>query len=110
MIYIARAAGATTADDRTMPQRRARLARGRVQPLQDPRASRSMLDVGVDAPYPLVVTRDGALALPPIESWQVDHATVESFNRCFARFLIDAVHSHALSATIFHFTFLTPCT
>ena len=98
MIYIARAAGATIADDRTMPQRRARLARGRVQPLQDPRASRSMLDVGLDAPYHLVVTRDGALALPPIESLQVDHATVEFFNRCLAGFLIGGVYCEAISA------------
>jgi hypothetical protein len=32
-----RRAGAAVADDRAMPQWRARLARGRVQPLQDPR-------------------------------------------------------------------------
>jgi len=55
------------------------------------------IDVALDAPYHLVVTRDGALALPPIQSLQVDHATVEFFNRCLAGFLIGGVYCEAIS-------------
>jgi hypothetical protein len=56
------------------------------------------IDVGLEAPYHLVVTRDGALALPPIKSLQVDHATVEFFNRCLASFLIGGVYCEAISS------------
>jgi hypothetical protein len=56
------------------------------------------IDVGLEAPYHLLVTRDGALALPPIENLQVDHATVEFFNRCLAGFLIGGVYCEAISS------------
>jgi hypothetical protein len=48
--------------------------------------------------YHLVVTRDGALALPPIERLRVDHATVEFFNRCLAGLLIGGVYCEAISS------------
>jgi len=71
MIYITRAAGATIADDRTMPQRRARLARGRVQPLQDPRASRSMLSASRG------IRRSGSWR----PRWNADHAEKAAMRR-----------------------------
>src|SRR3954465_10760360 len=40
--------------------------------------------VGMKQPYHLVVSRDGALALPPIDGLRNDHSAVEFFNRCLA--------------------------
>jgi hypothetical protein len=54
------------------------------------------IDVGLEAPYHLVVTRDGGLALPPI--LQADHATVEFFNRCLAGLLLGGVYCEAVSS------------
>ncbi|MBR1364909.1 hypothetical protein [Bradyrhizobium ottawaense] len=56
------------------------------------------IDVGLPAPFNLVVTRDGALALPPIKELQADHASVEFFNRCLAGFLIGGVYCEAISS------------
>lgn len=56
------------------------------------------IDVGLQAPYYLVVARDGALALPPIKELQADHASVEFFNRCLAGLLIGGVYCEAISS------------
>jgi hypothetical protein len=56
------------------------------------------IDVGLQAPYHLVVARDGALALPPIKELQADHESVEFFNRCLAGFLIGGVYCEAISS------------
>jgi hypothetical protein len=56
------------------------------------------IDVGLKAPYHLLVTRDGALALPPIKSLRVDHVAVEFFNRCLAGLLIGGVYCEAISS------------
>ena len=49
------------------------------------------LDVGLQNPYHLVVGRDGALALPPIEELRSTQAAVEFFNRCLAGLLLGGV-------------------
>jgi hypothetical protein len=55
------------------------------------------LDVGLDAPYHLVVCRDSALALPPVDRLRVDQAAVEFFNRCLAGLLMGGVYCEAIS-------------
>jgi hypothetical protein len=55
------------------------------------------MDVGLDEPYNLVVSRDGALALPPISQLRADQAAVEFFNRCLAGLLIGGVYCEAIS-------------
>jgi len=55
------------------------------------------LDVGLPAPYHLVVARDGALALPPIDGLRSDQALVEYFNRCLAALLLGGVYCEAIT-------------
>ncbi|WP_152536401.1 hypothetical protein [Sphingobium sp. C100] len=55
------------------------------------------LDVGLVAPYHLVVARDGALALPPIEGLRSDQNAVEFFNRCLAALLIGGIYCEAIT-------------
>ncbi len=55
------------------------------------------IDVGLPTPYHLVVVRDGALALPPIEDLWSDQAAVEFFNRCLAGLLIGGVYCEAIT-------------
>jgi hypothetical protein len=56
------------------------------------------IDVGLKPPYHLVVSRDGALALPPIEGLRADHSSIEFFNRCLAALLIGGVYCEAVSS------------
>ncbi|WP_128916083.1 hypothetical protein [Bradyrhizobium nanningense] len=55
------------------------------------------IDVGLDNPYNLVVSRDGALALPPLSHLRSDQAAVEFFNRCLAGLLLGGVYCEAIS-------------
>jgi hypothetical protein len=55
------------------------------------------MDVGLDAPYNLVVSRDGALALPPVSHLRTDQAAVEFFNRCLGGLLMGGVYCEAIS-------------
>ena len=55
------------------------------------------LDVGLPAPYHMVVCRDGALGLPAIQGLRSDQQAVEFFNRCLAALLIGGVYSEALT-------------
>jgi hypothetical protein len=40
------------------------------------------VDVGLPPPYNLVMSSDGALALPPIDKLRGDQEAVEFFNKC----------------------------
>ncbi|HQV05073.1 MULTISPECIES: hypothetical protein [unclassified Novosphingobium] len=55
------------------------------------------LEVGLNSPYHLVVTRDGALALPPIDQLRSDQSAVAFFNRCLAALLIGGVYCEAVT-------------
>ncbi|MCF3630494.1 hypothetical protein RJ527_04505 [Thalassospiraceae bacterium LMO-SO8] len=55
------------------------------------------IDVGLPAPYHLVLARDGALALPPIKDLWPDQAAVEFFNRCLAGLLIGGIYCEAIT-------------
>lgn len=55
------------------------------------------LDVGLTAPYHLVVARDGALALPPLPGLRSDQAAVEYLNRCLAALLLGGIYCEALT-------------
>jgi len=55
------------------------------------------VDVGLPAPYHLVLARDGALALPPIETLRSDQAAVEFFNQCLAGLLIGGIYCEAVT-------------
>ena len=55
------------------------------------------LDVGLEAPYHMVVSRDGALALPPLPHLRENHAAVEFFNRCLAALLLGGVYCEAIN-------------
>ena len=55
------------------------------------------IDVGLDAPYHLVVCRDGGLVLPPIPSLRDEHKAVEFFNRCLAALLVGGIYCEAIA-------------
>ncbi len=55
------------------------------------------IDVGLEAPYHMLVGRDGALALPPIPKLRDDREVVEFFNRCLAALIIGGVYCEAVS-------------
>lgn len=55
------------------------------------------LDVGLAAPYHLVVSRDGALALPPIPELRSDQTAVEYLNRCLAALLLGGIYCEAIT-------------
>lgn len=55
------------------------------------------LDVGLAPPYHLVVSRDGALALPPIPELRSDQAAVEYLNRCLAALLLGGIYCEAIT-------------
>lgn len=55
------------------------------------------IDVGLGAPYHLVVGRDGALALPPIEMLRSHRNAVEYFNQCLAALLIGGIYCEAIT-------------
>jgi hypothetical protein len=56
------------------------------------------LDVGLPAPYHLVIARDGALALPPIPELRSDQAAVEYLNRCLAALLLGGIYCEAITS------------
>lgn len=54
------------------------------------------VDVGLSAPYHLVLSRDGAVALPPLPHLRNDQEAVEFFNKCFAALLLGGVYCEAI--------------
>jgi hypothetical protein len=54
------------------------------------------IDVGLAAPYHMLVGRDGTLALPPIPALRSDQQAVEFFNRCLAALLLGGVYCEAI--------------
>lgn len=54
------------------------------------------IDVGLPAPYHMLVGRDGALALPPIPELRNDQNAVEYFNRCLAALLLGGIYCEAI--------------
>jgi len=54
------------------------------------------VDVGLSDPYHLVLSRDGAVALPPLPHLRNDQEAVEFFNRCFAALLLGGVYCEAI--------------
>lgn len=55
------------------------------------------IDVGLPSPYHLLVGRDGALALPPIDELRNDQKAVEFFNRCLAALLLGGIFCQAVT-------------
>ena len=55
------------------------------------------LDVGLNAPYHMLIARDGAIALPPIQSLRSDQDAVEFFNRCLAALLLGGIYCESIS-------------
>jgi hypothetical protein len=55
------------------------------------------IDVGLPAPYHMLIGRDGALALPPIAELRSDQQAVEFFNRCLAALLLGGVYCAAVT-------------
>ncbi len=55
------------------------------------------LDVGLAPPYHLVVSRDGALALPPVPELRSDQAAIECLNRCLAALLLGGIYCEAIT-------------
>lgn len=70
------------------------------------------LDVGLPAPYHMVVARDGAMGLPALPHLQEDQAAVEFYNRIFAALLLGGVYCEAIGrdgldfASIIDWTFV----
>ena len=56
------------------------------------------LDVGLPAPYHMVVCRDGGVALPPIPDLRGEQEAVVFFNKCFASLLLGGVYCEAIGA------------
>jgi len=54
------------------------------------------IDVGMTPPYHMVVTRDGAMGLPPLSDLRGDQEAVEFFNRSFAALLLGGVYCEAI--------------
>ena len=54
------------------------------------------VDVGLPAPYHMVFSRDGGVALPPMPQLRNDQEAVEFFNRCFAAMLLGGVYCEAI--------------
>jgi hypothetical protein len=55
------------------------------------------IDVGLPAPYHMLVGYDGALALPPIENLLSVSKAVEFFNRRLAELLVGGIYCEAVS-------------
>ena len=56
------------------------------------------IDVGLEAPYHMIVCRDGGLALPAIPELNADQAAVEFFNKCPAKILLGGVYCEAITS------------
>jgi hypothetical protein len=54
------------------------------------------IDVGLAAPYHMVVARDGAVGLPALAHLRDVQAAVEFINRCFAALLLGGVYCEAI--------------
>ena len=55
------------------------------------------IDVGLPEPYHMVISRDGAVGLPPLEKLRTNQAGVEFFNRAFAALLLGGGYCEAIS-------------
>jgi len=56
------------------------------------------IDVGLESPYHMLITRDGALALPPVPELRNDQKALEFFNRCLAAMLLGGVYCEAITS------------
>jgi hypothetical protein len=54
------------------------------------------IDVGLPDPYHMVISRDGALALPVIPPLKSDQAIIAFFNECLAAFLLGGIYWEAI--------------
>ena len=64
------------------------------------------VDVGLPAPYHMVVARDGAVGLPVLRSTQDISSAAEHFNRCFAALLLGGVYCDAINPDGLEFGFV----
>lgn len=55
------------------------------------------IDVGLDSPYHMVVSRDGGVGIPPLKELRHDQTAVEFLNRSFAALLLGGVYCEAIS-------------
>jgi hypothetical protein len=55
------------------------------------------IDVGLESPYHLIITRDGSLALPPIKEFMTDQYAAEYFNKCLAGLLIGGIYCECVN-------------
>lgn len=55
------------------------------------------VDVGLEAPYHLVVCRDGGIAVPPIKELRDETAAVAFFNQTLAALLLGGVYCEAIN-------------
>jgi hypothetical protein len=55
------------------------------------------IDVGLKPPYHLVVSRDGALALPAVDALASLEGAVDYFNKCLSAILLGGVYCEAIS-------------
>ena len=55
------------------------------------------IDVRLPSPYHMLVGRDGALALPPIDELRSDQQAVEFFNHCLAALLVGGIYCAAVT-------------
>jgi len=55
------------------------------------------IDVGLATPYHMAISRDGALALPPLAQLRNDQQIVEYFNRCLAALLLGGIYCEAIT-------------
>jgi hypothetical protein len=54
------------------------------------------VDVGLPAPYHMVIARDGGVALPSVPQLRNDQEAVEFFNRCFAALLLGGFYCEVI--------------
>jgi hypothetical protein len=57
------------------------------------------MDVGLPAPYRMVVARDGAVGLPVLPPTKDIYSATEQFNQCFAALLVGGVYCEAIIPT-----------
>ena len=64
------------------------------------------VDVGLPAPYHMVVARDGAVGLPVMPPTKDIYSATEQFNRCFAALLVGGVYCEAINPDGLEFGFV----
>ena len=64
------------------------------------------VDVGLPAPYHMVVARDGAVGLPVLPPTKDIYSATEQFNQCFAALLVGGVYCEAINPDGLEFGFV----